>query len=200
MVLGYHVIFGAYGFWLPNDPRGSCSEFVGSWELLRYGAATRMTETRSLAAREHDRAQRLLAKQALKYPAVTFTGLQARAVGRGFAQYAERSGVAVWACAILPDHVHLVVGRFRSKIEQVVIQMKAEATERLLAEGIHPFGHHREANGRPPKCFARGEWSVFLDTAEDGRRSIEYVENNPIKEGKKRQTWRFVTPFVPEPV
>ena len=22
-VLAYHVIFGAYGFWLPNDPRGS---------------------------------------------------------------------------------------------------------------------------------------------------------------------------------
>jgi hypothetical protein len=28
MILGYHVIFGAYGFWLPNDPRGSWSDFV----------------------------------------------------------------------------------------------------------------------------------------------------------------------------
>lgn len=28
-MLGAHVIFGAYGFWLPNDPRGSWSEFVG---------------------------------------------------------------------------------------------------------------------------------------------------------------------------
>jgi hypothetical protein len=40
MIRGYHVIFGAYGFWLPNDPRGSWSEFVGSWELFRFGAAT----------------------------------------------------------------------------------------------------------------------------------------------------------------
>lgn len=25
MVIGYHVIFSTYGFWLPNDPRGSWS-------------------------------------------------------------------------------------------------------------------------------------------------------------------------------
>jgi len=30
MIVGYHVIFGMYGFWLPNDPSGSWSEFVGS--------------------------------------------------------------------------------------------------------------------------------------------------------------------------
>ena len=40
MVYASHVIFCAYGFWLPNDPRGSWSDFVGSWELLRFGRAT----------------------------------------------------------------------------------------------------------------------------------------------------------------
>jgi hypothetical protein len=28
MVIGYHVILGARGFWLPNDPRGSGSSYV----------------------------------------------------------------------------------------------------------------------------------------------------------------------------
>ncbi len=37
MIVGYHIIFGMYGFWLPNDPRGSWSDFVGSWELYRFG-------------------------------------------------------------------------------------------------------------------------------------------------------------------
>src|SRR5271168_1526378 len=82
MVFGYHVVFSAYGFWLPNDPRGSWSDFVGSWELFRQGPATKTTETRSLAHIEHDRAQRLAAKKTLKYPPVEFTGVQARAVGR----------------------------------------------------------------------------------------------------------------------
>src|SRR5438034_5148372 len=37
MVLASHGIFTAYGFWLPNDPRGSWSDFVRSWELFLAG-------------------------------------------------------------------------------------------------------------------------------------------------------------------
>src|SRR5437667_6402550 len=103
MIVGYHVIFGTYGFWLPNDPRGSWSDFVGSWELFRYGAATKTSERRSVARRTHNVSARLTAKTALKRPAVQFSGIQARAVGRGFADYGWRSGLEVLACAILPD-------------------------------------------------------------------------------------------------
>jgi hypothetical protein len=85
MVLAYHVIFTAYGFWLPNDPRGSWSTFVGAWELsLAGGKATKTNDRRSLAHDEHDRNQRLIAKGASKYPAVEFTGEQATAVANGF--------------------------------------------------------------------------------------------------------------------
>src|ERR1700679_1828107 len=100
MVHAYHVIFGTYGFWLPNDPRGSWSEFVGSWELLRFGCATTTAVRRSVAYSNHDRALRIEAKKTLKYPPVKFSGVQARAVARGFAQYVERSGIVVLACAI----------------------------------------------------------------------------------------------------
>jgi len=191
MIVGYHTIFGMYGFWLPNDPRGSWSDFVGSWDLFRYGRATRTTETRSVAHNLHDRELRLATKTALKHPAVVLTGVQARAVGRGFAKYVQRSGVPVWACSIMPDHVHLVVGPPKIKVEQLVIQLKGDATQALLNESLHPFGELREVNGRPPKCFARGEWKVYLDP-EDVYRAIEYVENNPIKEGKPAQRWSFV--------
>lgn len=54
MILASHVIFGTYGFWLPNDPRGSWSDFVGSWELARFGRATKVTTRRSLAREPHD--------------------------------------------------------------------------------------------------------------------------------------------------
>src|SRR5215210_3511065 len=104
MIVGYHVIFSAYGFWLPNDPRGSWSDFVGSWELFRYGPATKTDETRSVAHIEHDQALRLAAKQALKHPPVEFTGVQARAVAHGFGEYVQHCGLPVWACAILPGH------------------------------------------------------------------------------------------------
>jgi hypothetical protein len=55
MIVAYHIIFSAYGFWLPNDPRGSWSDFIRSWELFRFGPATKTTARRSVAHREHDR-------------------------------------------------------------------------------------------------------------------------------------------------
>jgi REP element-mobilizing transposase RayT len=195
MVLAYHLIFGAYGFWLPNDPRGSWSDFVGSWELARFGPATKTCETCSLAHRPHDVQHRLAAKEALKHPAVKFTGIQAHAVGRGFGNYVRDSGLVVRACAILPEHVHLVIDRFRSRIEQIAIQLKGHATRQLLEEKSHPSGHLRDKKGRPPKCWARGEWNVFLNTEEEVHRAIRYVEQNPIKEGKQRRHWRFVIPL-----
>ena len=194
MIVGYHVIFSAYGFWLPNDPRGSWSDFVGSWDLYRYGPATKTTERRSLAHDPHDRARRLAAKRALKCPPVVFTGLQARAVARGFGAYLRQSGLAVWACAILPDHVHLVTGRPAMKVERLVIQLKGDATRALVREGIHPLAPHGAAGERPPKCWGRGEWKVYLDP-EDVPRAIRYVEGNPAKEGKKAQNWSFVTKY-----
>ena len=191
MVIGSHVIFSTYGFWLPNDPRGSWSEFVGAWELFRAGGrATKTTECRSLAHDPHDRARRLATKQALQRPSVKFTGLQARAVGRGFADYVARSGLFVWACAIMPDHVHLVLGRFRLDVERVVIQLKGAATKRLVDDGLHPFGGAE-------KCFVRGEWKVFLESPDEVERAIRYIEANPVKEGLPRQQWPFAKPFDP---
>ncbi len=193
MIVGYHIIFGAYGFWLPNDPRGSWSDYVGSWELFRYGPATKTEERQSVARRSHDQARRLAAKRALQRPPVEFTGLQAQAIAFGFADYVLKSKLPVWACAILPDHVHLVVGQPGMKVEQLVIQMKGAATERLKQAGLHPFDTMKDEKGRTLKCFARGEWKVYLDSP-DVPRAVRYVEDNPIKEGKRRQRWSFVVP------
>ena len=196
MVHGYHLIMGAYGFWLPNDPRGSWSEFVGSYELARYGRATKTNVRYSVAAAPHDRSLRQAAKKSLKYPAVLFNGVQARAVGRGFGAYRERSQLTILACAILPDHVHLVVARHRLDIEQIANFLKGEATRQLVSEQIHPMAKMPTRSGRPPKAFARGQWSVYLDSDEDIRRAIRYVERNPIKEDLPAQHWRFITPYT----
>src|SRR4029077_9764438 len=89
MVHGHHLIISAYGFWLPNDPRGSWSDFVRAWELAKFGEATKVSTHRSVAAAPHNRQLRLAAKEALKYPSVLFTGVQARSIGSGFATYLQ---------------------------------------------------------------------------------------------------------------
>jgi REP element-mobilizing transposase RayT len=195
MVLGYHAIISAYGFWLPNDPRGSWSDFVRSWELLRFGKATKVSTHHSVARRPHDRALRLRAKQALRYPAVSFTGVQARAVARGFGAFVERSGVTIWACSILPEHVHLVIGRHTYRVEQIMNLLKGDATRQLVQEELHPLAAWKTPEEGVPCCWGRRGWKVFLDSEDDILRAIRYVEDNPLKEGKRRQTWKCVMKY-----
>lgn len=184
-----------YGLGLPNDPRGSWSGFVGAWELFRFGRATKVQTRRSVAHRPHDAARRLAAKAALKYPPVRLTGLQARAVARGFAAGARKLGLAVPACSILPEHVHLVVARHRLPVERVVNLLKGAAARRLTDEGIHPLRAFSTPAGRAPKVWARGLWKVYLDSGADVRRAIEYVAGNPAREGLPPQRWSFVRPW-----
>ncbi len=189
MVIGYHVIFSTYGFWLPNDPRGSWSEFIGKWELLRFGPATKTNVRKSVARVQHDSARRTAAKAMLRYPPVMLTGIQARAAGRGFTRYVEKSGLKVYACSIMPQHVHMVVGRLSFDVEYAVNQLKGSATRQLRAEKIHP----------PSACWVRGHWRVFLNTLHDIERAIQYVERNPEKDGLPPQRWPFVQLFSRDP-
>ncbi len=126
-------------------------------------------------------------------------GRQALAVARGFASLLRWDGVTVWACAVMPDHTHLVLARAGRPVEETARRLKAAATKRLAAEGLHPFAGSATATGKLPTPWTRREWKVFLDTPDDVRRAVRYVEGNPIKEGKPRQEWSFVIPYVAEP-
>lgn len=93
-VIAYHVVISAYGFWLPNDPRGSNSTFVRAWRLLPFGTATTVHHTRSVARAPHDWRLRRAAKGVLKYAPVAFNGEQARSIGMGFAKAIRKNGTS----------------------------------------------------------------------------------------------------------
>ncbi len=194
MVHGYHAIFGAYGFWLPNDPRGSWSDFVGKWELVRFGKATRSLERKELSNEEEQ--MRKDAKETLKLPPVYFTGAQARAIGHGFAEAIRKCEFTVWACSILPEHAHLVIARHTYKVEHIVNLLKGEATKQLNREVLHPLASYANDGQRAPRPWADRKWKVFLDSEEAIEDAIRYVEDNPIKEKKPPQKWSFVKPFA----
>src|SRR5688572_29439966 len=135
MVRWYHLIMTAYGFWLPNDPRGSWSDFVGAWEIYREGGrTTRVFDTHSHAAESHDAQTRDKVKQALQRPLVSFTGVQARGVGIGFDHVVRRHGLIIHACCILPEHVHLVIERHEMPVERIINLLKASSTRELVRQ------------------------------------------------------------------
>ncbi len=76
MIHGYHVVMPMYGFWLPNDPRGSWSDFVRRWELVRFGSSTKTLERRDLSdLTSEELAARETAKKSLLFPPVSLSGL-----------------------------------------------------------------------------------------------------------------------------
>jgi len=195
MILGFHFIFSAYGFWLPNDPRGSWSDAVRELELLRFGAATKADTTRSVAGKPHNYYMRMQAKKALRYPPVRFNGQQARTIVNGFSQVVANQRYAVYALAVMPDHVHLLMRRHPTDVDRIATQLKARATARLNEEGLHPLSRYPRANGGLPSPWARKHWCPFIRSVEHMRATIRYVEQNPVKAGFKPQRWRLVTPY-----
>jgi REP element-mobilizing transposase RayT len=195
-VAAYHIVLANYGFWLPNDPRGSRSDYVRSWELfVAGGPSTKFNTRRSVPAAHHDHQHRQRAKTALVRPPVVFTGRQAHAIGIGFARFVARSSVSVVACAIMPTHTHLVVLRPPYRAEQVANLLKGAATAELIRRGLHPFADSPYENGRLPTPWARKQWIRFLNRDADIRRVITYVERNPLKDGLPLQHWSFVVPY-----
>jgi REP element-mobilizing transposase RayT len=131
---------------------------------------------------------RLAAKEVLKYPPVKITGTQAVTIAAGIKEACEESGYRIHALAILPEHVHAVIGWHRRDIRKIVGHLKSRATTKLKESG------QWSKVDRP--IWGDHGWNVYLDTVAAVRRAIRYVERNPEKEGKKRQRWSVVTPYA----
>ncbi|WP_171187939.1 transposase [Alienimonas chondri] len=199
--MAYHIVTGCFGFWLPNDPRGSGSEWVGSDALFRAGGrATKVDDRRSHAADRHDPLLRRRGKAALSRPPVRLDGPQALAVARGFAEVVQRDRLTLWALAVMPDHMHLVLAR-RGRLvsndydaEAATARFKAFASRRLRQEGLHPGSNAVQTAGRLPTIWQQKQWIVFLSTPSRVHQTIQYVERNPLAAGLPSQSWSFVTP------
>jgi REP element-mobilizing transposase RayT len=196
MVHGTHITFSTYGFWLPNDPRGSGSDRVRVKDLYDAGGEARKVSTRrSVASRSHDTALRKDTKSRLKFPPVEFTGIQAKAVAQGFSDIAVKLELTVYACSIMPDHVHLVAGRHEIPAEKLSGYFKRAGSRQLSKQGLHPLDKFRRPNGSIPSPWAMKGWEVFLNLPQDMQRAIRYVEANPVRAGLRAQHWSFVVPY-----
>lgn len=188
MIRAYHVIWGTYGFWLPNDPRGSWSEFVASWELLHHGKSTAIAPRE---ARSDEWASwQAAALKSLRHLAIELTGVQARAIGVGFGNAVRRSKFIVLACSLFAETRSFGRGSTHFRHRASVHSAKRRGNEATQSR--------RSASSRDPCPRRQGTvalWKVFLEDDANIQATINYVEQNPIKEGKRAQGWSFVTPF-----
>ena len=166
MIIAYHSIFSMYGFWLPNDPRGSGSDYVASWELFRYGPATKTDSRRSVAHLPLPANWQRQAKTALHYPPVSVTGQQALTISRGFAKAAAEGHYRIYACAILPEHVHLVIGASKPR---------HPPDGRSYPGPCHACLEQQESWDDDRPLWGGHGWNVWLESAEA-------VERDPLRQ------------------
>ena len=101
----------------------------------------------------------------------------------------------MYACAILPEHVHLVVARHMRKIEMIAAHLRGRANLKLIDADLHPFQHDRNQKGQRPSPWAEHPWPVYIDDEAHLHCTIRYVEDNPLKAGRLAQCWGFVRPL-----
>jgi REP element-mobilizing transposase RayT len=185
LVIAYHLIWTAYGWWLPNDLRGStsrviCSDIIAELGALHYGRK-RVQPSGSLI---HDFYE--AAKAKLKYPLMTFGSDETLVIADAFSRVIQRMIYTCYACAIMPEHIHLVIRKHKHSAEEMIANFQREShlllRERDTIDLEHPvWGGHG--------------WKVFLDEPSDIWRTNEYVRENPVKIGLPIQEYSFVMPY-----
>lgn len=140
IVIAYHLIWTAYGWWLPNDPRGSTSRRVASDVLaelgeLHYGRR-KIQPPRRVVREFYDRAG-----EVLKFALLELSAADVQAVAEGFSDAIARERYTCYACAILPDHVHVLIRKHKHQAEQMIEVLQSASRLRLSTLGLRTPDH-----------------------------------------------------------
>src|ERR1051326_8608048 len=140
MVIGHHLIWTAYGWWLPNDPRGSSSreirvERIAELGELHFGRKPVQPSSRQLQQffqQAHD---------LLKHEALEFSAEERAIIGKALGEVIRERGYTCYACAAMPDHVHVLIRRHRDTAEVMLELFQEKSREEMITAGRRVVTH-----------------------------------------------------------
>ena len=112
------------------------------------------------------------AQFALVHDLLQFNEEDVQTLACGFAQTIKKHRYTCYACAIMPDHIHLVIRKHRDR---------AGDDDRKVSGGIATEIVRAKRQAAEHPVWGGPGWKVFLDTIEAVERTIEYVRRNPVK-------------------
>ena len=186
MVIAHHLVWTTYGTWLPNDPRGSWSQTVLSPQLAELGeidfGRRKIQPSRQIVRDFKQQAEPLLA-----HPTICFDARQIEIVGAALGESLRKLNYTCYSCAVMPDHVHLLIRKHRDQAETMIENLQAATRNMLIAtDGILPAEH---------PVWTAGGWKRFLGSPDAVRSVIHYIDGNPTKIGRPAQAWPFVKKY-----
>ncbi len=182
IIIAHHLILSGYGHWLPNDPRGSGSEEIREEKLSDLGPIHHGRKRIQPPRRELKQFYRE-ANPLLDFEPMWFDDAKTQAIAGAFAQVVNNRRYTVWACAVLSNHAHLCIRRHRDDA-LTMWNAFAESSRDVLRTFEDVPDDHPLWSTRPYK--------VFLDSSEDVRRVVSYIQSNVTNEKLPTQTWSFV--------
>lgn len=185
IIIAHHLIWTAYGWWLPNDPRGSGSDAVHIDIIAELGElhhGRKKVQPAGIVVREFYEQ----AASVLKHGLLKFDEEARNQVAAAFAEVIDAERYTCYACAIMPDHVHILIRKHKHQAEEMMDNLKNHSRLRLRTFGLRLPDH---------PVWGGGGWKVFLDHPDEVRRTIKYIEKNPIPIKLPVQRWSFVQPY-----
>lgn len=185
MIIAHHLMWTAYGYWMPNDPRGSMSREIRVERVAELGKSHYGRKPKQPSAVEQ-REFREQAKTVLKHELLAFNNNDVQLLACGFADIIKEHNYTCYACAIMPDHVHILIRKHRDNGEEMIQRFQQETREAMINAGRRPTEH--------PVWGGPG-WDVFQNSPRQVENTIQYIRNNPMKIGRPLQEWSFVTKY-----
>jgi hypothetical protein len=185
VVIATHIVMTGYGHWLPNDIRGSMSAEVHSKRVEQAGPLYRGRKAVQ-PTRDSLRAFHQTADGLLHFPLLWWNEAARQAIADAMGDFASREGLTCYACAVLSNHIHLLVRRHRLKAQQVSVAMKAAGRDRVIALQLAPAGH---------PVFSKDCCHIYKSTPEEVRNCIEYAVGNYKKHRVIPSLTSWVVPY-----
>jgi len=186
IVIAHHLIWTAYGWWLPNDPRGSGSHHVASDIIATLGTLHHGRKRVQPAGHEvrafFDRSRDLL-----KHKRRVFDRADRDTLGDAFGEVVREHKYTCYACAVMPDHVHILIRKHKHPAERMMESLQSASRAAIVETDRWPSDH--------PVWTGGGGWTVYLDHPDDVQRTIRYIERNPSEINLPPQRWAFVMAY-----
>src|ERR1700676_1719775 len=140
MVIAYHLIWTGYGWWLPNDPRGSTShcircDVIADLGQLHQGRKRIQPSSREIRAFVEE------ADARLRFPMLTFDAPDVEQIAAAFSQTIGQEGYTCYACAIMPDHVHILIRKHKDRAEEMIRNLHRDSHLNLRESGRVDWQH-----------------------------------------------------------
>src|SRR5207248_949650 len=127
------------------------------------------------------------AAEVLKHPLLTFDEEDRAEIAAAFAAVIAEKGYTCYACAVMPDHVHILIRKHKYRAEQMGDQFREAGRQRLIETDRRTADH--------PVWCGGNVWKIFVYDTEHMWNTIRYIEKNPLEIRLPKQEWPFVTVY-----